>query len=85
MRTDRIRPRKILFSSHQACIPEFGGDLLDRTGDVLGDLGAGADHLSGAEEKDDDLGVVEPVDESGELLGLVLDLLESEGDGDCVG
>ena len=51
MRTDRIRPRKILFSSHQACIPEFGGDLLDRTGDVLGDLGAGADHLSGAEAK----------------------------------
>ena len=71
-------------SDHQACGPELCGDLVDGTGDVLGDFGTGADHLTGSEEQDDDLGVIQPVDETGELLGLVLDLLESEGDRDSV-
>ena len=69
------------FSHHEAGGPELGSDLVDGTRDVLGDLRAGADHLAGSEQEDDHLGVIEPVDETGELLGLVFDLLESECDG----
>ena len=80
----RRTPSGALGSAHQAGGPELRGDLVYGAGDVLGDLRAGADHLAGSEEQDDDLGVVQPVDESGELLGLVLDLLQTEGDGDRV-
>ena len=69
---------------HQALVAELGGDVVDRTDGILFDLGSGADELSGSEEEDDDLGVIQPEDETGELLGLVLDALESEGDGDGV-
>ncbi len=71
-------------SAHQAGGPELRRDLVDRAGDVLRHLGAGADHLAGAEQQDDHLGVVQPVDQPGELLGLVLDFLEAERYGDRV-
>ena len=69
---------------HQAGRSEFCCDLLNGANDVLGDLRSGADHLTGSEQKDDDLGCVQPVDESGELLRFVLDLLETECDSDRV-
>ena len=52
--------------------------------DVLEVLAAGQDDLARAEEERDDLGVLDPVDEPGELLGLVLDVLEVERDHDLV-
>jgi len=45
---------------------------------------AGNNEFPGAKEQGDDLGVVESVDETGELLGLVLDVLEAQPDGDRV-
>jgi len=51
---------------------------------VDGLLAARDDELAGAEQERDDLGLVEAVDEAGELLGLVLDVLEAETDGDGV-
>ncbi len=51
---------------------------------VFGLLAAGDDELAGAEQERDDLGLVEPVDQSGELFGLVLDVLEAEADSDRV-
>jgi len=52
--------------------------------DVLEVLAAGEDDLSRGEEEGDDLGVLDPVHEPGELLGLVFDVLQVEGDDDLV-
>src|SRR5512137_174845 len=59
---------------------EFLGDLVDRGLDILGLPRTRADELAATEEQHDDLRAVEPVDESGELLRFVLDLLEAEAD-----
>src|SRR5438094_1869601 len=61
---------------------ELFRDLVDGALGVLGLLCARADELAGAEEQHDDLRIGHAVDEAGELLGLVLDLLESKADGD---
>ena len=79
-----LSPRFVTVLWHQAVLAELAGDIVDGTDGVVLDLGACADELSGSEQEDDDLGVIEPEDETGELLGLVLDPLESEGDGDGV-
>lgn len=42
------------------------------------------DHLATAEDQADDLRVVEPIDESWELLRLVLDLVERQVEGQIV-
>src|SRR5689334_21253068 len=63
---------------------ELGRDLVDGVPGVLLLAGAGAHQLAAAEDEDDDLGVGEAVDEAGELLGLVLDVLQPEADGDGV-
>src|SRR3972149_6811205 len=63
---------------------QLGRDLLHGLLDVRGLAGACADELAAAEEEDDDLRHVDPVDEPGELLRLVLDLLEAQGDRDRV-
>src|SRR3989442_12234989 len=59
-------------------------DLLDRLLDIRGLPVARADELAAPEQEDDHLRYVDPVHESGELLRLVLDLLEAERDRDCV-
>src|SRR2546427_52819 len=59
-------------------------DLLDRLLDVGGLPGARAHELAAPEQEDDDLRLVDAVHEAGELLRLVLHLLESEGDRDRV-
>jgi len=44
----------------------------------------GNDHLATAEDEADDFGIVESVDETGELLRLVLDLVERQMEGQIV-
>src|SRR3989441_12574886 len=63
---------------------ELGRDLLDGLLDVRGLAGPRADDLPAAEHEEDDLRLVDPVDEPGELLRLVLDGTEPEGDRDRV-
>src|SRR3989441_1498710 len=63
---------------------ELGRDLLDGLLDVRGLAGPRADDLAAAEHEQDDLGLVDAVHEAGELLRLVLDGPEPEGDRDRV-
>src|SRR5712691_10151486 len=63
---------------------ELGRDLLDGLLDVPGLAGPRADDLAAAEHEEDDLRLVDPVHEPGELLRLVLDGTEPEGDRDRV-
>ena len=55
-------------------------DLLDRFFRVVGSLSAGDDDLSAPEEQNHHFWLVHPVHESGELLRLVFDVLQSETD-----
>src|SRR5207249_1706795 len=59
---------------------QLGRDLLHRFLDVGGLAGARADELAAPEQEDDDLGLLQAVDEAGELLRLVLRPAEGEGD-----
>src|SRR5256712_9058011 len=59
---------------------ELGRDLLDGLLDVRGLAGPRADDLAAAEHEQDDLRLVDAVHEAGELLRLVLDGTEPEGD-----
>ena len=79
---ERLRRRKV--SGHKPRITELFGNLVDRTGDVIGYLSTGNDHLAGAEEEDDDFGIIEAVYKTGELFWLVFHFLETEGDRDGV-
>src|SRR5213593_3922142 len=63
---------------------ELGGELLHGLLDVRGLAGPGADDLAAAEHEQDDLVLVDAIDESGELLRLVLNGTGSEGDRDRV-
>src|SRR5207249_10392152 len=63
---------------------QFLRDLLDCLLHVGGLPGARAHELPAAEQEDDHLRLVDPVDEAGELLRLVLDFLQAEGDRDRV-
>src|SRR5207247_2867713 len=63
---------------------QLGRDLLHSFLDVGGLASARADELPAPEQEDDDLRHVDPVHESRELLRLVLDLLQAEGDCDRV-
>src|SRR6266511_6051013 len=63
---------------------ELGRDLLDGLLDVRGLARAGAHDLAAAEHEQDDLRLVDAVHESGELLRLVLDGTEPQGDRDRV-
>src|SRR2546426_3903604 len=63
---------------------EHGSDLLDGLLDVRGLAGPRAHDLAAAEHEQDDLRLVDPVHEAGELLRLVLDRTEPEGDRDRV-
>src|SRR2546425_3867024 len=63
---------------------ELGRDLLDGLLDVRGLAGPRADDLPAAEHEEDDLRLVDAVHEAGELLRLVLDGTEPEGDRDRV-
>src|SRR2546428_1830274 len=64
---------------------ELGRDLLDGLLDVRGLTGPRADDLAAAEHQEDDLRLVDAVDESRELLRLVLDGTGPERDRDSVG
>jgi hypothetical protein len=64
--------------------PELGGDPLHGLFDVSGLAGSRAHDFAAAEHEQDDLGVGDAVDESGELLRFVFDGLEAEGDSDRV-
>src|SRR3989304_5584424 len=59
---------------------ELGRDLLYGLLDVRGLAGPRADDLAAAEPEQDDIGLVDPVDEAGELFRLVFDGTEPEGD-----
>src|SRR5256886_3023199 len=63
---------------------QLGGDLLDGPLNVGGFPRARADELPTPEQEYDDLGLVDPIDEAGELLRLVLDLPSAEGNGNRV-
>src|SRR5437899_11243183 len=63
---------------------ELGRDLLDGLLDVRGLAGPRADDLAAAEHEQDDLWLVDAVHEAGELLRLVLDGTEPEGNRDRV-
>ena len=63
---------------------QLGGDLLDGPLNVGGFPRASADELPTPEQEDDDLGLVDPVHEAGELLRLILDLPSAEGNGNRV-
>src|SRR5438309_10054303 len=58
---------------------QLGGDLLDGPLTVGGLPRASADEPPTPEQEDDDLGLVDPVHEAGELLRLILDLPSAEG------
>src|SRR3990172_7274218 len=60
--------------------PELGRDLLHGPLDVRGLAGPRADDLAAAEHEQDDLGLVDAVDEPGELLRLVFGAAQGEGD-----
>src|SRR5207247_2362488 len=59
---------------------ELGRDLLDGLLDVRRLARAGAHDLAAAEHQQDHLRLVDPVHEAGELLRLVLEAAEGEGD-----
>src|SRR2546426_11806895 len=59
---------------------QLGRDLLDGFLDVLGLARSRADELAAPEQEDDDLRLVDPIDEAGEPLWLVLDLPGAERD-----
>src|SRR3989337_2177531 len=82
--TQRRVPRPPSGSTQESGGLQLGRDLLHGLLDVRGLAGARADELAAAEEEDDDLRHVDPVDEPGELLRLVLDLPQPEGDRDRV-
>src|SRR6266540_4137401 len=63
---------------------ELGRDLLDGLLDVRGLARPGADDLAAAEHQQDHLRLVEAIHEAGELLRLVFDGTESEGDRDRI-
>src|SRR3989441_7847619 len=63
-----------------ACGLDLLRDEVDRRLHVLEALRAGADDLPAAEEEDRGLRLLDPIDESGELLRLVLGATEGEGD-----
>src|SRR3989454_7455354 len=76
-------------SSNIALAEQPGGlqllrDLLHGLLDIRGLPGARAHELAAPEQEDDHLRYVDPVHETGELLRLILDLLEAEGDRDGV-
>ena len=62
-------------------IGQFVLDLLDGFENLVLVPSPGNDHLAAAEDEADDFGIVESVDESRELLGLVLDLVERQVEG----
>src|SRR5256712_5845453 len=63
-----------------ACGLDLLRDEVDRRLHVLEALRAGADDLPAAEEEDRGLRLLDPIDESGELLRLVLGAAQGEGD-----
>jgi hypothetical protein len=69
-------------SVQQSEVLEFTGDDADGVRGVLGPLPASDDDFPRPEQQRDDVGFVEPVDKPGELLGLVLDVLQPQPDGD---
>src|SRR2546422_3557449 len=72
------------FLPEETCRFQLLRDPLDRPLHVRRLPRARADELPGPEQEDDDLRLVDPVHEPGELLRLVLDLLQPEGDRDRV-
>src|SRR3990172_2302969 len=74
------RPRADAGSMEEPGGLQLGRDLLDRELDVGGLPGPRAHELPAPEEEDDDLRLREPVHEPGELLRLVLDVPQAEGD-----
>src|SRR5580700_7664180 len=63
---------------------ELVPNLPDGQFEVARPPGSGAHEFAAGEEKHDDPGLVESVDQSGELFGLVFDPVEPEGDRDDV-
>src|SRR3989442_12924752 len=63
---------------------QLARDLLDRLLDVGGLPRARADELAAPEQEDDDLRLVDPVDEAGELLRLILDFAGAERNRDRI-
>src|SRR4030042_3061847 len=63
---------------------EFLCDLVHSGSNVLGFPCSCADQFAASEKKDNDFRFVEPVDQSRELLRLVLDLLQSKADRDRI-
>ena len=55
-------------------------DPVDSPTRVVDGLSAGDDNFPATKQQDHDLGVIHPVDQPGELLGFVLDILEPEAD-----
>src|SRR6266511_2242043 len=84
-----IRPPHALWRRGPRSVQEpgrrqLGRDLLDGLLDVRGLARAGAHDLAAAEHEQDDLRLVDAIHEAGELLRLVLDGTEPEGDRDRV-
>src|SRR5437879_12103077 len=77
-------PREARGSVQEPVRLELGRNLLDGLLDVRGLAGPRADDLAAAEHEQDDLRLVDPVHEAGELLRLVLDGTAPEGDRDRV-
>src|SRR5437667_9066135 len=77
-------PREARGSVQQPVRLELGRDLFDGLLDVRGLAGPRADDLAAAEHEQDDLRLVNPIHEAGELLRLVFDGTEPEGDRDRV-
>src|SRR2546422_481271 len=75
-----FEPREARGSVQEPVRLELGRDLLDGLLDVRGLAGPRAHDLAAAEHEQDDLWLVDAVHEAGELLRLVLDGAEAEGD-----
>src|SRR5437879_11763400 len=77
-------PREARGSVQEPVRPELGPHLPAGRLDVRGLAGPRADDLPAAEHEEDDLWLVDAVHEAGELLRLVLDGTEPEGNRDRV-
>ena len=65
-------------------VSQFVLDDLDGFENLILVTSTGDHHLAGPEDKADDLGVIESVDEAGELLGFVFNLVKRQVEGQVV-
>src|SRR5665647_3594497 len=69
---------------HKAQAFKLLHDLIYRISRVFGLSTTCDNQFAGTEQKNDHLRLRQPVDKTGELLGLVLNVLKPEADGNCV-